>query len=69
MKSFKLSGQSRVSDIFGLQALDHLLPFFFIFIFVSLFLLIPKLGLDHGLALQRVAHTIKQTKTIKTSNT
>jgi len=57
MKSLKLKGQSRVSNIFGLNALDHLFLFSLVFIFVSLFLWIPKLGLDHGLVFTSVAHT------------
>ena len=45
MKSLKLRGQSGVSDIFGILALDHLLHFVFFLIYVSWFPLIPKLGI------------------------
>jgi len=65
MKSFSPSEQSRVSNVLGHYALDQPFLFPFIFIFVSLVLGIPTLGLNQGLVLQRVAHTIRQTKQSK----
>ena len=65
MKTFSPIDQSSVVNVLGLFALDHLFLFCFVFIFVSLFLWIPKLGIDQVLTLLKIAHSINQTQLLK----
>ena len=56
--SLMLWGQRWVCDVFGISTLDHLIPFIFIFILVSLLLCISILSIGPSWAFPSVAHTL-----------